>query len=174
MSYCTECGSELIMKENPDEEGSMVPYCPKCEAFRWPGFNTAVNMVVLNPAEDRVLLIRQYGRPWYILVAGYVNKGEDAEDAVAREIREEIGAEVTKIRFNHSHYFPPSNTLMLNFAAVLASEEIHINKEVDDYSWFSIEEAKQNIAHGSLAEAFLNGYFFGSFVWPSLNYPPRR
>ncbi len=164
MSYCQECGTQLIMKEHPTE--GTVPFCPACGEYRWPGFNTAVSMVVLNPAKDRVLLIRQYGRPFYVLVAGYVNKGEDAEDAVAREIREEIGAEVSEIRFNHSRYFPPSNTLMLNFMAVLKDEELHTNGEVDDFKWFSFEDARKNIKPCSLAEAFLNGFFEKSYTWP--------
>ncbi len=173
MTHCTECGTELILKEHPTE--GTVPFCTKCGEYRWPGFNTAVSMVVMDPAKEKVLLIRQYGRPFYVLVAGYVNKGEDAEDAVAREIREEIGAEVSEIHFNHSHYFPPSNTLMLNFTAVLKDEALHTNEEVDGYKWFSIEDARKNIKPGSLASAFLNGYFDKTYTWPDLkNYVMKK
>ena len=168
MAYCTECGTELIMKEHPTE--GVVPFCTKCEAYKWPGFNTAVSMVVLDHTREHVLLIKLYGRPFYVLVAGYVNKGEDAEDAVAREIREEIGAEVAEISFNHSHYFPPSNTLMLNFTAVLKGEDLHTNDEVDSYKWFTIEDARKNVRPSSLASAFLNGYFDKTYTWPDLTY----
>ena len=164
MEYCQSCGTRLILKEHRTE--GLTPYCPKCEAFRYPGFNTAVSMIVLNPAKDQVLLIQQYGKPFHILVAGYVNKGEDAEDAVAREIREELGAEVAEIRFNHSRYFPPSNTLMLNFTVVLRDEQLHTNWEVDRYAWFPVEEAKEKVKPGSLAAAFLKGYFDREYVWP--------
>ena len=63
------------------------------------------------------------GRDSYILVAGYVNKGEDAEDAVIREIREEMDLKVLECHFNRSHYFAPSNTLMLNFTAIVEEGE---------------------------------------------------
>ena len=169
MEYCTKCGTALIVKEHRTE--GPTPYCPRCEAYRWPGFNTAVSMVVLNPARDKVLLIQQYGKPSYILVAGYVNKGEDAEDAAVREIREEIGAEVSELSFHHSRYFPPSNTLMLNFAAVLRDERLRTNWEVDRYAWFSVEEALEKIRPGSLAEAFLRRYFGRPFTWPE--YPAK-
>ena len=169
MEYCTKCGTELIVREHRTE--GPTPYCPRCEEYRWPGFNTAVSMIVLNPARDKVLLIQQYGKPFYILVAGYVNKGEDAEDAAVREIREEIGAEVSELHFNHSRYFPPSNTLMLNFAAVLRDEQLHTNWEVDRFSWFSVEEAQEKIKPGSLAEAFLRRWFGSEYVWPE--YPAR-
>ena len=172
MAYCSECGTELIMKEHSTE--GMVPYCPACGRFRYPRFNTAVSMVVLNPAKDRVLLIKQYGKPNFILVAGYVNKGEDAEDAVAREIREEIGAEVSEISFNHSRFFTPSNTLMLNFTAVLRDEAINNHEEVDEWKWFSFEDARKNIRPGSLAEAFLKGFFDKTYIWPDLSYAMHK
>ena len=81
MRYCMHCGHKLDEKYLMGE--GMVPYCPNCEEFRFPVYNTAVSMIVMNKELDRVLLIKQYGRDSYILVAGYVNKGEDAEDAVS-------------------------------------------------------------------------------------------
>ena len=81
----------------------MVPYCDHCGQYRFPVFNTAVSMIVTNEDQSKIILIRQYGKPHYILVAGYVNKGEDAEDAAVREVKEEMGLDVIKARFNHSH-----------------------------------------------------------------------
>ena len=88
MKYCMHCGHKLDEKYLMGE--GMVPYCPECQEFRFPVYNTAVSMIVMNKELDKVLLIKQYGRDSYILVAGYVNKGEDAEDAVKREIGEEL------------------------------------------------------------------------------------
>ncbi|MBP3853661.1 MAG: NUDIX domain-containing protein [Erysipelotrichaceae bacterium] len=157
MKHCMECGSRLERKELEGE--GEIPYCPKCHQFRFPMFNVAVSMIVLNPQQDKVLLIEQYGKKGYILVAGYVNQGEDAEEAVCREISEEIGLEVEQLSFNHSHYFKKSNTLMLNFTAVVKDEQVHSNEEVDRWNWFTVEQAKEAIRDQSLAQAFLNGYF---------------
>lgn len=161
MNYCMHCGTKLRIREHETE--GPTPWCDTCGQFRYPVFNTAVSMIVMNEAKDRVLLIRQYGRPHYVLVAGYVNRGEDAEAAAAREVREEVGMAVTSARFNHSHYFSPSNTLMLNFTVTVAEQEVHANFEVDDWRWFSVEDARNNIKPGSLAQAFLNGYFTGKY-----------
>ena len=161
MNYCMECGTKLILRHE-DGEGE-IPYCETCGAFRYPVFSTAVSMIVMNDERDRVLLIQQYGRPRYILVAGYVNKGEDAEDAVERELMEELGLHVSAKRFNRSHYFAPSNTLMLNFTVTVAEEEPHPNREIDSWRWFPVEEARARIAPGSLAAAFLNGYLDGEY-----------
>lgn len=165
MHYCTSCGTELVMKEHAD--GGPVPFCPACGKYRHPGFSTAVIMIVQDPSRSRILLIRQYGRPHYILVAGYIERGEDAEDAVVREIREELGVKTAAYRFLRSRYFPPTNTLMLNYSVVLETDELRPNGEIDDYAWFSFAEAGRQIRPGSLAEAFLRGYLDGGqYTWP--------
>lgn len=161
MTYCPQCGTKLVDKRHPTE-GRDIPYCPSCGAWRFPTFSTAVSMIVMNEAMDKVLLIKQYGSDTYVLVAGYVNLGEDAEDTVRREVREEMGLEVQSLHFNHSHYYAPSNTLMLNFTVTVRGE-IHPNWEVDSYRVFSVDEARRNIRPNSLARAFLLGYLDGKY-----------
>lgn len=135
-----------------------IPWCDSCGEYRFPIFSTAVSMIVYSPDRDRVLLIRQYGRPFNILVAGYVNKGESAEQTVRRELMEEIGLKAKDFRFNRSSYFEPSNTLMLNFSCTALSDDLSgINdREVDHAQWYSLDEAKREIKPGTLAQYFLN------------------
>lgn len=161
MVYCMTCGTKLEDRWH-EREQRVIPYCPHCGEYRYPVFSTAVSMIVMNEKKDRVVLIKQYGRDFYVLVAGYVNKGEDAEDTVAREIREEMGLRVETIEFNRSHYFAPTNTLLLNYT-VTVKGEIHPNWEVDSYAVFTLEEARANILAGSLAEDFLVGYLDGTY-----------
>jgi len=164
MRHCMQCGTKLEMKYLPSE-GREIPYCPVCGDYRFPIFNTAVSMIVENEAHDHILLIRQYGRDTFVLVAGYINKGEDAEHAAVREVLEETGLRVTSCRFNHSHYFAPSNTLMLNWTVTVESMDVHANEEVDSYQWFTVEEARANIRPDSLAQTFLEGYLTGKYPW---------
>ena len=142
MKYCYECGTKLMDKYLEGE--GMIPYCEKCGQYRFPIFNTAVSMEVLNPSQDKVILIQQYGRTRNILVAGYVNRGESAEEAVVREVREELGLEVGQIRFNKSKFYAGSNTLMINFSCVASSEDLSGRKtdEVDYVRWYSLDEAR--------------------------------
>ncbi len=157
MKFCYVCGTHL--EEKYLEREGMVPYCPHCKQFRFPIFNTAVSMEVLNPARTHVLLIQQYGKMRNILVAGYVNRGEHAEQTVAREVKEETGFLVHDIRFHESRFFEPSNTLMLNFSCVSESEDLSgVTDEVDKVEWYPLKKAREAIAHNSLAEAFLNDF----------------
>ena len=156
-AFCPACGTAL--EERHLEGEGTVPYCVHCAAFRFPQYNVAVSMIVRDEATGDILLIQQYGRPFYILVAGYVNRGEQAEQAVEREIREETGLTVTRARFNRTRFFEPSNTLMINFTAFVANADgIYVNEGVDHYAWFTPEEARRNIRPGSLAAEFLNAY----------------
>ena len=155
--HCYECGTALTERELEGEE--IVPYWPQCGQFRFPMYNVAVSMVVINELTGQILLIRQYGKPHFILVAGYVNRGEQLEHAVCREVKEETGMTVTHVKFNRTKIFEPSNTLMSNFTAFVAdASEFNPNKEIDSYQWFSPDDARKNIKENSLAAAFLNAY----------------
>lgn len=173
LNYCLECGTKLVMKECKGE--GEVPFCQGCGEFRFPVFSTAMSTAVLNREMNKVLLIQQYNRKNYILLAGYVNKGENAEQALIREVKEEAGLDVVAYEYMRSEYFAPSNTLMLNYVSVADSEDLSgISDELDHAAWFSLEEAVEAIMKGSLAERFLlniigrlqEGTTFGTLVLP--------
>ena len=117
-----ECGGKL--EPRPHHEGGLVPWCAACRAFRHPVYSTAVIMIVMDAARERVILIQQYGRGKNILVAGYVDQGESAEDACRREVKEELGLTAAEIRYNRSEYLPRTNTLMLNFTVLVEEGDV--------------------------------------------------
>lgn len=72
-------------------------------------YNVAVSMIVVDEETGKILLIQQYGKPSYILVAGYVNRGEAEEHTtVVRGSpgRNRVGSE--HLRFNRTKFFEPS------------------------------------------------------------------
>lgn len=151
------CGTKLELKELEHE--GWIPFCPSCKEYRFKIFSTAVSMVITTKAFDKVLLIEQYGRKKHILVAGYINQGESAEAAACREIYEEVGLKVNRLIFQKTGYYEKSNTLMINFIAVVENDEVHSNYEIDDYAWYSVEEGMEAIAKGSLAEEFYRLFY---------------
>ena len=158
MKYCSECGAELTEKEciNFGISDGMIPYCPKCNEFRFPKYNVAVSAVIFKKKKKKILIIQQYGRPRNILVAGYVNKGENLSSALVREIKEEINLDVKSYKFNESQYYNGSNTLICNFIVQAKDENFALSQEVDGAEWFDIETAKDVVYKGGLAEIFLN------------------
>ena len=157
MSYCTTCGTELVDRELEHE--GIVPFCPACREYRFPMYNVAVSMIAVDESSGRILLVKQYGKDYYRLVAGYVNRTETLEHAAARELKEETGMTAGRIRFNRTRFFEPSNTLMCNFTVyVKDGGELSPNYEIDSWAWFSFEEARKNILPETLAGRFLNAY----------------
>ncbi len=152
--FCTECGENLTLVFKQGE--GLVPYCKKCDDYRFPRFATAVSMVVTNRTKDRILLAKHRGQDDYILFAGYVKKGETAEKAVTREFKEETKLDTVKFRYMSSRYHEPRNVLMLNFLIMAENGEILLDKnELDEARWFTVDEALENVRKQSTAETFL-------------------
>lgn len=157
MNYCEICGNKLELK-TLEYEGK-IPFCSKCGQYRFEKFNAAVSMVVVNKEMNKTLLIKQYNRDRYILVAGYINKGESAEEAAIRELKEEVSLNAIKLIFQKTKYFEKTNTLMINFIAVVEDESVSPNYEVDDYAWVNIEEALDRLERTTLAYEFYNCFY---------------
>lgn len=157
MEYCGDCGAKLVIKNHKNE--GEVPFCERCEKFVFPLYNVAVSVITVDEARRKILLIQQYGKKNFVLVSGYVNKGESAEHAVERELREETGLKAGRIRYCRSRYFAPTDTLMLNFICTIdGSNEVELTDEVDYAEWFDEEEAAHRIKPDSLADFFLTNY----------------
>ena len=156
LNYCPECGKKLRIKEQQHADPAL--YCDTCQEFRFPIFSSAVAVVLLNEEQSHMILIRQYGEAKRMLVSGYVDKGETAESAVIREVREELGMTARNIQYLGSHYYPPSETLMLNYAATVSETAAAPNWEVDSWEWIPINEALPSVEPGDLAEDFLRDY----------------
>lgn len=156
MEYCYNCGTKLISKELEHE--GIIPFCPKCNNFVFPIFSAAVSMIILSSDKSKMLLIKQYGKDFYRFVAGYINKGESAEEAVYREMFEEVGLKPKYIKPLRTKYFDKSNTLMYNYLAVCDNLDVNANYEVDHYAWIPIEEAKVALKDAKLALYFFEQY----------------
>jgi NAD+ diphosphatase len=103
-------------------------------------------------------MIRQYGERDAVFVAGYVDKGETAEDAVIREVREELGMTARELHFHRSRWYAPSETLMLHYSVTVPEAEAAPNWEVDGWAWLPIDEVRSHVAPGGLAEQLLDDY----------------
>ncbi len=98
--FCGVCGHSM-----EHHETMRAMRCPSCGNVTFPRLNPAVIVCVCDPKRDRIVITR-YARGRYVpidaLVAGFVEIGETMEDCVRREVREELGLEVTNIRYYKS------------------------------------------------------------------------
>ena len=151
--FCRDCGEKLTLRFLENE--GLVPYCPKCDKFKFPFFPVAVSMVVTNRSESEILLANHVGSDDYILFAGYIKKGESAEKAIPRELKEETGLPAVKWRYLGSRYHDAKDILMLGFLVTVDEGDIKLNEEIKEVRWCTPEGAREIIRKNSTAEFFL-------------------
>ena len=133
--------------------------CPSCGYASCPRITPAV--IALVAKGDKVLLQRNthYKGVVWSLVAGFVDAGENLEDAVRREIREETSIEVRDIRYFGPQTWPYSSNIMIGFRAEYASGELKPDgEEVVESGWFDREHLPQISRPGSIARTMLDAW----------------
>ena len=137
--YCGACGSELAW-----ETGGRTKRCTRePEPHRhFPRTDPATIMLVHDG--DRALLGRQATWPagLYSTLAGFVEAGETAEGAVAREVFEEVDLRVDEIRYAGSEAWPFPRSLMLGFTARATTFDVRVGDELEDARWFTRAELR--------------------------------
>ena len=157
--FCGKCGAAMRRHENPDEPAYV---CPTCGYMAYPKISPAV--IVLVTKDDQVLLQRNshYKSANWSLVAGFVDPGENLEEAVRREVREESSIEVTDIRYVRSQTWPFPSNIMIGFRAEYASGELPPDgEEVLASQWFGRGNLPAIPRKGSIARALLDDWSAG-------------
>lgn len=130
----------------------MIPYCESCQRPFWDMFTTSIICAVVNECEEIALLRQDYvSTTNYVCVAGIMKLGESAEDTAIREIKEEIGLDVTSIQFIRSYPYIKKEMLMLGFFATVRKEEFVLSGEVDQAEWIPVKEALIHLREGGIA-----------------------
>jgi NAD+ diphosphatase len=144
-THCPRCGS-------PTETfaSGHARRCPVDGSEHFPRVDPAMIVLVTDPA-DRALLARnaQWPERRVSVLAGFVEAGESAEQAVAREVAEEAGIRVGAVTYLGSQPWPMPQSLMLGFRAAAANTDIHVDAdEIAEANWYSRDELASAIAAG--------------------------
>jgi NAD+ diphosphatase len=113
-----------------------------CATEHFPRLDPAVIMLV-HDGGDRLILGRQKNWPpgQHSVLAGFVEPGECLEDAVAREIEEEVGVPITDIQYHSSQPWPFPSSIMLGFTARATDATLNVDRdELEDARWFTRED----------------------------------
>lgn len=133
--FCGRCGEALQTKHN-----ERAKICLSCDLTVYPRLSPVV-MVLIKRGKE-ILLARSPHFPAgiYSVLAGFVEPGETVEQALEREVFEEVGLKIKNIRYRCSQPWPFPDSLMLGFTAVHAAGEIQIDGvEIEEAGWFTLD-----------------------------------
>lgn len=142
---CSLCGEPTV----PDLAG-WIRRCPRDDSQHFPRTDVAVIMAVTD-AEDRLLLGRAPTWPEgrMSILAGFVEPGETLEQAVAREVREEVGIDVEDVEYVANQPWPFPSSLMVGFTARARGTDLVLDDaELVEARWVSRDEVPALIAAG--------------------------
>jgi NAD+ diphosphatase len=137
--FCPLCGRELEERFSWDEGG--VPYCSEDNIMFFDTPKPCIMVAVIKG--DEILLLKQsyIYKHSKVLLTGYIDNNETAEEAVIREVREESGLEIKNIKYLGSDYVEGKEILMITFMADYASGEMKKSDEVEGMGWSKLSDA---------------------------------
>lgn len=153
-SFCGVCGSENCYDTIED-----CMSCSSCKERFYPAQFPAVIVSIVK--DGKILLAHNSNFPgdMHSVLAGFVDLGENLEDAVVREIREEVGLEVKNIKYYASQNWGFTSSLMIAFTAEWESGEIKVDGiELDKADWFDKDQLPEIPPTISIARSLIDSF----------------
>ena len=140
--FCPNCGAPTL-----PVQGGWRRDCPVCKAEHFPHTDPVVIMLAI--AGERCVLGRspRFPKTMWSCLAGFAEPGESIEEAVRREVREEVGLVCARVSYFASQPWPFPTSLMIGCRAEALSETIVIDRsEIEEARWFDREELRLMLA----------------------------
>jgi NAD+ diphosphatase len=151
--FCGMCGAPTkVVKAGHERQCTN----PDCKAQHFPRTDPAVIMLVTHGDQALLGRGRHFPAGMHSTLAGFVEPGESLEDAVAREVFEEVAVRVKDVRYHSSQPWPFPASIMLGYRAEAESTEYEVNPdELESARWFTRAELKDAQASRGTTGFFL-------------------
>lgn len=152
--YCGRCGGATALHER-----DRATVCTACGHTQYPRLSPCVIVLVTRGRE--VLLARSphFPRGMFSTLAGFVEAGESVEEALVREVAEEVSVRITAPRYLASQSWPFPHSLMLGFHAEWQAGEIAVDgEEIAEAGWFPLDELPMIPPAGSISRQLIDSY----------------
>jgi NAD+ diphosphatase len=140
--FCSNCGAATAMTQ-----AGWRRDCPSCKTEHFPRTDPVVIMLPIG--KERCVLGRspRFPQTMWSCLAGFTEPGESIEEAVRREVLEEVGLSCARVTYFASQPWPFPSSLMIGCHAEAISEQITIDKnEIEEARWFDREELQSMLA----------------------------
>ncbi|MDO5850138.1 MAG: NAD(+) diphosphatase [Methanobacteriaceae archaeon] len=161
--YCGRCGAKTV-----DSKWERAKVCPECGFRSFTRISPAIITTIIKEeideegnVENKLLMAthsyHRVKKP--ALLAGFMEVGETIEEAVHREVMEEVGIEIEDLKYFGSQSWPYPNSLMIAFVCKYKSGEIEIdNHEIVDARWFSKDEIELRDSNISISSQLIKNF----------------
>ena len=141
--FCPNCGAPTHV-----HDGGYRRLCTACNSEQFPRTDPVVIMLVTRGEHCLLANNKRFaGTAIYSALAGFIEPGETIDDAVRREVMEEVGIRVGKVRFFAAQPWPYPYSLMLGCYAEAESEAIVVDAtEIVAARWVSRERLRNILA----------------------------
>jgi NAD+ diphosphatase len=152
--FCGRCATPTALVP-----GERSRRCPSCHTPFYPRISPAI--IVLVTRGDSMLLARasSFVDAFFSTLAGFVEPGESLEEAVHREVKEEVGIELKNVRYFGSQPWPFGRSLMVGFTAEYAGGELRVDgQEIVEADWFTADRLPRIPPRLSIARHLIDAF----------------
>ncbi len=151
-----------------NEQGQTIGVAPRSKFHGNPSLlHKVVHVIVVNKAGDLLLQKRSLDKDvapglWDTSVGGHIEAGEDIEDALTREMAEELGIECDKPTFLYSyiHSNPYESELVYTYKCIHEGPFEFNRAEIEEVRFWSISEIESTLHSGTLSDNFKSEFYY--------------
>lgn len=153
-AYCGSCGNK-----NTDKMDEQALVCLYCQHVTYPRISPCIIVLITRGSELLLARSPHFPEKIYSTLAGFVEPGESLEQALHREIKEEVGVTVSDVTYFGSQPWPFPDSLMIAFHATYHSGDIVFDGiEIEDAQWFDVHSLPQLPSTASIARELIESH----------------
>ena len=154
LQFCSKCGGEIQKVFATTEKK-----CNLCNLSFFPKLSPAVMVVIQRKNEILLARSAHFNSGVYSAIAGFIDIGETAESAVHREVKEEVGLEISELTYFKTQSWPFPDSFMIAFKAKYLRGTINIDmNEIEDARWFNLNNLPQLPSYPSVSRELIDSF----------------